>query len=87
MDQDHDLSEDEVSEVYDHLQAMMDAISRLRTSGSDPERRRGLWDRYFQHQAQINRLIPPTGDRPSWAYPCRMYRPRRAARTPTVGPC
>lgn len=64
MDQDHDLTEGEVGEVYDHLQAMMDAISRLRTAGSDPEQRRGYWAKYFQHQAEVNRLIPPPGDRP-----------------------
>ena len=28
MDQDIDLTEDEVRQVYDHLQAMMDATSR-----------------------------------------------------------
>jgi hypothetical protein len=59
-----DLSEDEVSEVYDHLQAMMDAISRLRTAGSDPVQRRAYWAKYFQHQAEVERLIPPRDDRP-----------------------
>ena len=64
MDQEHDLTEDEVSELYDHLQAMMDAISRLRTAGSDPDQRRVFWAKYFQHQAEVNRLIPPTDDHP-----------------------
>jgi hypothetical protein len=64
MNQDIDLTEDEVSQVYEHLQAMMDAISRLRTAGTDPKQRRGYWAKYLQHQADVNRLIPPAGDRP-----------------------
>jgi hypothetical protein len=63
-DRNIDLSEAQVTEVYDHLQAMMDAISRLRSAGSDREQRRTYWAKYFQHQAEVNRLIPPTGDRP-----------------------
>lgn len=59
-----DLSEDDVSEVYGHLQAMMDAISRLRSAGSDPEQRRAQWAKYFQHQAEVNRLLPPADDHP-----------------------
>ena len=64
MDEEVDLSEDEVTEVFEHLQAMMDAVAGVRRAGSDPEQRRSYWSKYFQHQAAINRLIPPTQERP-----------------------
>src|SRR3974390_3318047 len=58
MDEEVDLSEDEVTEVFDHLQGMMDAVAGVRRARSDPEQRRSYWSKYFQHQAAINRLIP-----------------------------
>ena len=64
MDEEIGLSEDEVTEVWGHLQAMMDAISGVRTQRTDPEQRRIYWAKYFQHQAEINRLTPPTDDHP-----------------------
>jgi hypothetical protein len=64
MDEEVDLNEDELTEVFGHLQAMMDAISGVRRAGSDPEQRQSYWSKYFQHQAEIGRLIPPTHDHP-----------------------
>jgi hypothetical protein len=63
MLEDNYPSEAEVSEVFDHLQAMMDAISGVRTKRSDPEQRRIYWSRYFQHLADLNRLTPLRDDR------------------------
>jgi hypothetical protein len=64
MDNGKDLSEAELNEVFDHLQSMMDAVSRVRTMRSDPEQRRTYLSRYFEHLAKINRLTPLTNDRP-----------------------
>ena len=64
MDEGNDLSKEELIEVYGHLEAMMDAIAGVRTARSDPEQCRIYWSKYFQHQAEVNRLIPPTDNRP-----------------------
>jgi len=59
MDEGNVLSEDELNEVSGHLQAMMDAIATIRTGRSDPEELRNYWSRYFKHQAEVIRLVPP----------------------------
>jgi len=64
MDEEKGLSEAELNEVFDHLQSMMDAVSRVRTMRSDPEQRRTYVSRYSEHLAELNRLTPLTNDRP-----------------------
>ncbi len=64
MDEEKGLNEAELTEVFDHLQSMMDAVSRVRTMRRDPEQRRIYVSRYFEHLAELNRLTPLANDRP-----------------------
>lgn len=64
MEEEKGLNEADLNEVFDHLQSMMDAVSRVRSMRSDPEQRRIYVSRYFEHLAKLNQLTILTNDHP-----------------------
>ena len=58
------LSKEQLEQVQGHLRAMSEALVAVSASHELSERQ-FHWDQYFNHEAQIHRLIPPKSDTPA----------------------
>ena len=58
------LSQEQLERVYGHLLGMAEALDAAHAT-HDLSERQVHWDEYFNHEAQVHRLIPPKTDTPA----------------------